>query len=33
LLVIGLTVGCLNAWYWVIKEDKAIRDDEEDGNA
>ena len=29
LLVLGLFVGCLNAWHWVAKEEKAIRDDEE----
>jgi ATP synthase protein I len=29
LLVSGLLVGCLNAWHWVAKEEKAIRDDEE----
>lgn len=26
LLVAGLTIGCLNAWFWVAKEDKAMRD-------
>ncbi len=25
LLIIGLTAGCLNAWYWVAKEDREIR--------
>ncbi|MCL4176972.1 MAG: AtpZ/AtpI family protein [Verrucomicrobia bacterium] len=30
LLVAGLTIGCLNAWFWVSKEDKAMRDDPED---
>lgn len=30
LLVAGLTLGCLNAWYWVSKEDKAMRDEQED---
>jgi len=30
LLVIGLFIGCLNAWHWVIKEDKAMQEDEED---
>lgn len=25
LLIIGLTLGCLNAWYWVQKEDREIR--------
>jgi len=29
LLVVGLFVGCLNAWHWVAKEEKAIRDEEE----
>ena len=30
LLVAGLTVGCYNAWHWIAKEDKAMREDEED---
>ena len=30
LLVAGLAIGCLNAWYWVSKEDKAMRDEKED---
>jgi ATP synthase protein I len=30
LLVVGLAIGCLNAWHWVTKEDKAMRDEEED---
>ena len=30
LLVAGLVIGCLNAWRWVEKEDKAMR--EEDNN-
>lgn len=30
LLVIGLVLGCLNAWHWVVKEDKAMREDKED---
>ncbi len=29
LLVAGLTLGCLNAWHWVAKEDKAMHDDNE----
>jgi ATP synthase protein I len=29
LLVIGLIIGCLNAWHWVAKEDKEIRDEQE----
>jgi ATP synthase protein I len=30
LLVAGLTIGCINAWFWVSKEDKAMRDEPED---
>ncbi len=26
LLVAGLVLGCVNAWHWVAKEDKAMRD-------
>ncbi|CAM2889953.1 AtpZ/AtpI family protein [Legionella anisa] len=25
LLIIGLILGCVNAWYWVAKEDKEIQ--------
>ena len=32
LLVVGLAIGCLNAWHWVAKEDKAIRDEQEDND-
>ena len=32
LMVVGLTVGCLNAWYWVAQQDKAMRDGQEDGD-
>jgi ATP synthase protein I len=32
LLVAGLVIGCLNAWRWVAKEDKAMRDEQEDGD-
>jgi ATP synthase protein I len=28
LLVAGLALGCLNAWHWVAKEDKAMQDEE-----
>jgi ATP synthase protein I len=28
-LIIGLFIGCLNAWHWVAREEKAIREDEE----
>ena len=30
LLMAGLAIGCLNAWFWVAKEDKAMRDEPED---
>ena len=30
LLVAGLTLGCLNAWHWIAKEDQAMRDGTED---
>lgn len=29
LLVIGLGLGCLNAWHWVAKEGREIREQEE----
>jgi len=32
LLVAGLTIGCLNAWHWVAKEDKEMGMDREDGH-
>ena len=32
LLVVGLAIGCLNAWHWVSKEDKAIREEQEDND-
>lgn len=28
-LIIGLIIGCLNAWHWVAKEEKEMRDEEE----
>lgn len=30
LLVAGLTLGCFNAWHWVAKEDKAMREEQAD---
>lgn len=30
LLIIGLAIGCLNAWHWVAKENKEIGDEPED---
>jgi ATP synthase protein I len=32
LMVAGLVLGCLNAWHWVAKEDKAMRDEQEDSD-
>jgi ATP synthase protein I len=32
LLVIGLVIGCLNAWHWVAKEDKAMREEQEEND-
>ena len=29
LLVAGLVIGCFNAWHWVAKEDKAMREQQE----
>jgi ATP synthase protein I len=26
LLIAGLVIGCLNAWHWVDKEDKEMRE-------
>jgi ATP synthase protein I len=30
LLIVGLAIGCLNAWLWVAKEDQAMREEDED---
>ncbi|MHB1398216.1 MAG: AtpZ/AtpI family protein [Trichloromonadaceae bacterium] len=30
LLVAGLSIGCLNAWHWVTREDRAMREEQED---
>ena len=30
LLIAGLAIGCLNAWHWVTKEDKDLREEQED---
>jgi ATP synthase protein I len=30
LLVTGLIIGCVNAWHWVTKEDRAMRDEQRD---
>jgi len=31
-LMAGLAIGCLNAWHWVSKEDKAMREEQEDND-
>jgi ATP synthase protein I len=33
LMMAGLLIGCVNAWYWVAKEDKAMRDERGDSDA
>ena len=30
LLIIGLVIGCFNAWFWIQKENKEIHKDLED---
>ncbi|MGA8863516.1 MAG: AtpZ/AtpI family protein [Gallionella sp.] len=30
LLIIGLVIGCLNAWHWVARENREIRRDQEE---
>lgn len=30
LLVAGLVIGCWSAWQWVAKEDKAMREEQDD---
>ena len=30
LLIIGLAIGCLNAWHWVTKENKEMGEESED---
>lgn len=30
LLIIGLVIGCLNAWHWVAREERQIRGEQED---
>jgi len=32
LLVAGLAIGCFNAWLWVAKEDKAMRQEQQDND-
>ena len=30
LLVVGLGIGCANAWFWINRETRSIREDRED---
>ena len=32
LLVIGLVIGCWNAWHWVAKEDEEMREEQENSD-
>jgi ATP synthase protein I len=32
LLVIGLVIGCLNAWHWVSKEDQEMHEEQGDSD-
>jgi ATP synthase protein I len=32
LLVIGLVIGCWNAWHWVAKEDKEMQEEQENND-
>ena len=32
LLVAGLSIGCLNAWHWIAREDQAMREEREEGD-
>lgn len=33
LLLIGLVIGCVNAWHWVTKADKEMREEQENHDA
>ena len=32
LMVAGLVLGCANAWLWVAKQDKTMREEQGDGD-
>lgn len=32
LMIGGVLLGCWNAWYWISVEQRAIRDDDDDGS-
>ncbi|MGH9679083.1 MAG: AtpZ/AtpI family protein, partial [Candidatus Acidiferrales bacterium] len=31
-LILGLAIGCLNAWHWVANQGKEIREDQKDNH-
>lgn len=31
-LLLGLILGCFSAWHWIAKEDKAMRQEQEEDN-
>jgi len=33
LLMAGLVLGCMNAWHWLAKEDKAMREGRDERDA
>jgi ATP synthase protein I len=33
LLVAGLVIGCVNAWHWVVKEGRAIQEEQDHDDA
>ena len=32
MLIVGLFIGCLNAWYWVDKERREMQESQEENN-
>jgi ATP synthase protein I len=32
MLIVGLFIGCLNAWHWIIKERQEMQEEQEDNN-
>jgi ATP synthase protein I len=32
LMVVGLAIGCLNAWYWIAQQDKAMGEGGDDAD-
>jgi hypothetical protein len=33
LLSVGLIIGCINAWHWMVMEDNAMHDESKDKDA